>query len=719
MSKLLEFAGSAKFAAILTLLAAFIVYMPFLNQPAHLDDQFLLYWLTHMKGTQAEFFNWSGPDRLDAWGPTLHFWFIAKAIFLKKSVALWRLAGLLIHCLSSLVIYFIIKRLRIENAAFIALATSLLFAVYPLHPEAVFWISGKASELSALFFLSALYFFLRSKTETKLRYLPLFAGLTLLILGLTTQFTFSVSHHALDFSKWYHLIRNLFFPINNEIVPKYPREYRFLYFLFAPCLLALPIAIWKDKRFGKQVLIAFILLIILCLPYVGLATDLRNLYGSRFLYLATFPTTLLLALILSSFSRLNERFKIFTTCLSGIFLLLLFGFFFRMAWLQNSAYKQATHVLASIQKSANVVVAKTAVPYVFIRDLPRNTSIVPAPLEYSVAALNGQTGLLSCWVVPPERLKRTLLQGNNLPASLRWDKDFLSLVAFDLTPRQDKLLELDGPGIVARMMPGLIFYRTASYDEANKYLVLESNSTTSGPAVRLSADGLSPIDSEIFYIDAMIQAPVASENQEVELYWTTRLYDDYNHHDRRSFVRAIVNDGQFHRYYLPLSGQGFYANGTIAALTLGFPAGSKVSIKGLGTSKSDNLVAELSLASLTANQCAFQSPYFQYPQIAELGLCQLAKTESLALNYSVANIVGAVSASLEIGKPNEFFNNPNGNALSAACLKQIPIASTKGQLNLSGNEFKTPAVYSLRIIGKGLNGETVGNFSDSINVLVR
>lgn len=723
MSNLLQFVNSAKFAIALVAIACFAAYMPFLNAPAHLDDQLLISWLTHLKNTQ--FLDFAGPDKLDNWGPIIHFYFMAKVLFIKKSIWLWRLTGLLTHIVASAFVYLIVKNLPTKNATLIALSTALLFAVYPLHPEAVFWISGKASALSTMFFLAFVFCCIKSyqtkgkSKKTQLSWLA--AGIALCILALLTQTNLIVSNQVLNFQKWYQLVRNLFFPINNEIVPKYAREYRFMYFLLAPCLLSTILAFWKNKRFALAATVTLIVLLIACLPYVGFACDTRSLYGSRFLYLASFPACLFLTFILTSFVQIGNRFKSVTTIVSLIFLLLLFIFFFRMTWQQNSAYRAATHVLQTIQKSVAVVVAKEGSPYVFIRDLPTNSSVVPAPQKYSIAALDGPTGLLSAWVVPSEKLKRSLQAGNYLSSSLRWDKDFLSLVAFDLTPTTNQLTELNGPSIVARMMPGLVFYRTASYDSVNELLVLESNSTISGPAVRLAADGLSPIDSDVFYIDARINAPAVTANQEVELYWTTRLYDDYNHEDRRSFTQAQVNDGQFHRYYLPLVAAGYFANGTIATITLGFPAGSKVWIKSLGVTDGKNLRAQLSIepSSIKPQANPYASPYYQYPQIPNLGLAQIAGNDELVLNYSVSRIENAHSALVEISQPNRFFNNPNGSALSAAYLKLVQVSSTEGTWSLKRSDLPAPGVYSIRLIAVGANGQPAGFISDSINCLAR
>ena len=69
--------------------------------------------------------------------------------------------NILLHAAISVLVYLVVIRLfRSENAA---LVTALIFAVHPIHTEAVAWISGRAELLAALFSLACWHSYLRGR----------------------------------------------------------------------------------------------------------------------------------------------------------------------------------------------------------------------------------------------------------------------------------------------------------------------------------------------------------------------------------------------------------------------------------------------------------------------------------------------------------------------------------------------------------------------------
>ncbi len=79
----------------------------------------------------------------------------------------YHIVNIFSHCLSSLILWGIvfltIKRgmfWDIKSAFSIASITTLIFALNPVHTEAITYISGRSSSLSALFFLASLLFFI-------------------------------------------------------------------------------------------------------------------------------------------------------------------------------------------------------------------------------------------------------------------------------------------------------------------------------------------------------------------------------------------------------------------------------------------------------------------------------------------------------------------------------------------------------------------------------
>jgi tetratricopeptide (TPR) repeat protein len=71
----------------------------------------------------------------------------------------WHLMSLMLHIICSAGVYFVILTLSRRNA--VAIFSSLLFAVYPLHAESVCWASGITDPLYGAFFLASFYFYLK------------------------------------------------------------------------------------------------------------------------------------------------------------------------------------------------------------------------------------------------------------------------------------------------------------------------------------------------------------------------------------------------------------------------------------------------------------------------------------------------------------------------------------------------------------------------------
>ena len=71
----------------------------------------------------------------------------------------YHLTNLIIHTLNSILVYLTIG--LISKDRLIAFVTSLLFVVHPIHTEAVAWVKERDELLTLLFFLLALYFYIR------------------------------------------------------------------------------------------------------------------------------------------------------------------------------------------------------------------------------------------------------------------------------------------------------------------------------------------------------------------------------------------------------------------------------------------------------------------------------------------------------------------------------------------------------------------------------
>jgi protein O-mannosyl-transferase len=91
---------------------------------------------------------------------------------------IYHLDNVLLHFVCSLLVYVISKQLLKGRSA--ALFAAVLFAVHPVHTEAVAWVSGKAELLSALFTLVSFWLYLKEpgrRLFTALSYTAFFLAL--------------------------------------------------------------------------------------------------------------------------------------------------------------------------------------------------------------------------------------------------------------------------------------------------------------------------------------------------------------------------------------------------------------------------------------------------------------------------------------------------------------------------------------------------------------
>jgi len=79
------------------------------------------------------------------------------------------LESILLHCVNSLLVFLLARKLNDADtsSSLLPLLAGLLFALHPVHVEAVAWIAGRTDLLLALFVLSSCYFLLRWLEELR------------------------------------------------------------------------------------------------------------------------------------------------------------------------------------------------------------------------------------------------------------------------------------------------------------------------------------------------------------------------------------------------------------------------------------------------------------------------------------------------------------------------------------------------------------------------
>ena len=83
----------------------------------------------------------------------------------------FHLTNLILLILSSLLIYFIVKKISRNNL--LAFFAAILFSIFPSHHETVTWISGRTDLLASFFYLLSIYLFIKFIFTTKYKWLIL------------------------------------------------------------------------------------------------------------------------------------------------------------------------------------------------------------------------------------------------------------------------------------------------------------------------------------------------------------------------------------------------------------------------------------------------------------------------------------------------------------------------------------------------------------------
>ncbi|MEO8377040.1 MAG: hypothetical protein ABI579_05155 [Candidatus Sumerlaeota bacterium] len=95
----------------------------------------------------------------------LSFWIEYRIADMTPSI--YHLTNLVLHILNTLICFRLL--LRLSNNFKVAWLAALLFAIHPLRVEAIAWISARKDLLAALFYLSAMFFYVYTYRQERLR----------------------------------------------------------------------------------------------------------------------------------------------------------------------------------------------------------------------------------------------------------------------------------------------------------------------------------------------------------------------------------------------------------------------------------------------------------------------------------------------------------------------------------------------------------------------
>jgi hypothetical protein len=410
------------------------------------DDFVHLEWLHHAV-TQPElvwrnfYSNW-----LDV--PTCKFYRPLISVFMFWDYALWasnglgfHLTNLITHLTCTLAFYFVLRELgdrssptdrsldQKENLPnWWALSSTALFALYPLHPEAVSWITGRVDTIVTMFFLGGLWLYLRARrTRHNVSligslicfigalmskemglilpavlicvevFLPKAANgslvkalmptfpfwLTLVLYFILRRFALGTFVGGYDdslsinidslISNWKHALTMILIPFNEDLFSRNdPRKICWIVLTTLALFLSVR-TVWLSKRSRPLALFLTTWFILSLFPVFRLLLITGVLQGSRLSYMATAPLTAILCFGLwkgTVAQRLEQPINLFSR-FGQAALALLVVLSFSVLWINNLPWHDSGEQSQAILRGLNQIYSSSlANPPTYLVGLP-------------------------------------------------------------------------------------------------------------------------------------------------------------------------------------------------------------------------------------------------------------------------------------------------------------------------------------------------------------
>ncbi|MCA9817401.1 MAG: hypothetical protein KC652_19975 [Cyanobacteria bacterium HKST-UBA01] len=162
---------------LVALVLLLIIYARTLGAPPLLDEAWILTWLKESSGSKDLLsvtpLQWQGPIYSDTWSYVSSGVLSLFAGLSGYKTTPIRILNLLIHFINVILVFQVFRKALVpakllplgDNVHWLALAIALMFAVYPLTCEAVFWLGGLAYSLGLAFLLGSFCLYLTAREE--------------------------------------------------------------------------------------------------------------------------------------------------------------------------------------------------------------------------------------------------------------------------------------------------------------------------------------------------------------------------------------------------------------------------------------------------------------------------------------------------------------------------------------------------------------------------
>ena len=411
---------------VAVILGTLVAYSPVLFNFFAGDDFVHLTWLSQAVHNPELIWRNFHSSWLD--GTTTRFYRPLISVFMVSDYLLWgvnglgfRLTNLICHLASSLFLFLIVAELGrqpgqtsapgIPGRLTWALLAAALFALYPLHAEAVSWITGRVDSVVTVFCLASILSYMRWRTSGRLPWLiAAFSAMVLALLSKEMAVTlpavflsydlllgrsraraehflprlvsglahtacfwlllagyfvlrraalgtfvggyddslFFISNWAGFLGGWLHAVRMLLVPINRELLGAHHVLTKLWEASLAACLVLAAVTVWKRRDLWPACAFLSIWLLLSLLPVYKIFAIADDLEGSRLAYLATAPLAALMALVLAGWSGSRSWSRLRPLpWLTAVTLTSCAGL---LLWANNQAWSHAGHESNAIRR---------------------------------------------------------------------------------------------------------------------------------------------------------------------------------------------------------------------------------------------------------------------------------------------------------------------------------------------------------------------------------
>lgn len=733
-------------------------------------------------GETAHFLLSQAPENADNQGIGPRLFLLLFALISAFNIQISHLWLVVLHAANASLLFFLVKKIILTLApeerdkiahGFTATVAALLYLLSPLAVEPVSWLSG-APYLAGntLVLLCANFFLCQTKFRAGLFLLPLAQLVTgkYLMTGLLPLFILlTVPGERKGFKSLSSKERsfvalsavavvavfalNLISSGNHPLLPegRLPSLVSRLIAVFVPVprpsmmptidhtlLSVLPLLValvliaarLVSGHVGRSLLACLVYI----LAYVFFTDNFTlgaSVYGARWLHgllpvLSIFLATLFTSAYYfhSHLLKDNLRLHIYRELLTGALALAMLGDCLYITLYQCQKVSARGKLFKTIMTRVKKLAPLTSSPYLVVKDLPRELTLAPfLPQDENLIALDKQDGMPVSPAVSIGPTIDNLRKGKSPNNLYRYSAEFTNLAPLDFNSVPASLPHWFNAEELSRIMtPPMSYSKGAiTFDQANNLINLVGREK-SGAALGIEDLQISPLQTDCFYLDAMVEGQIDST---VELHWLTNFYTKWDGNGRHLVLKTSKSDnGMYKHFAFNLRNPTWLANGFITDFMVGLPANATVKLKGMGFVPASTqgyqptkLTCRAKLPQ--ANKRHFTEFCKNYPDSEELGLVACyGQNNALVISASAADANAQAVKRIKIVLRREEQDQEQEN--TGEILKSIESDghTCQAEINLNDLKIEKDAVLVLRAQELSDTGTPIGLESDPIYVLV-